>query len=313
MVSSIRSIGRQLCLPRTRIVCSIAVIILLSSLSASSVLAVEPILNLKVQNIVFAPADSVVTVEIMMNSVEDSVAGIEVFLQMSDPFQLRFHESDPLDLTGSVIEEWGYVSWTDFGSPGSAIQILGLWDFTAGGKRPLAIPPSDEPQLLFTLRTQLIDQMPDTLCNFEGTVIIAQYQTRFSDPCNPIADLIGYDTWIEYDSTFENCVEWDGDSCVAWADTIVEEIPHSAPNFELLNYQDGQYRILCYLCGDADGSGMVDIDDPVFLIAYIFGGGSAPDPLELADADFSGAVDIDDVVFLIAYIFAGGPEPCAVF
>jgi len=66
-----------------------------------------------------------------------------------------------------------------------------------------------------------------------------------------------------------------------------------------------------HLCGDADGSGEVDIDDVVYLIAYIFSGGPAPDPLEAGDADSSGAIDIDDVVYLIAYIFSGGPEPCA--
>jgi uncharacterized protein (TIGR02145 family) len=33
-----------------------------------------------------------------------------------------------------------------------------------------------------------------------------------------------------------------------------------------------------YVCGDADGSGGVDISDAVYLISYIFGGGPAPDP-----------------------------------
>jgi len=66
-----------------------------------------------------------------------------------------------------------------------------------------------------------------------------------------------------------------------------------------------------YICGDADASGAVDIDDVVYLIAYIFSGGPAPDPLEAGDADCSDSVDIDDVVYLIAYIFSGGPEPCA--
>ncbi len=33
-----------------------------------------------------------------------------------------------------------------------------------------------------------------------------------------------------------------------------------------------------YVCGDADDSGGIDIDDVVFLIAYIFSGGPAPDP-----------------------------------
>jgi len=65
-----------------------------------------------------------------------------------------------------------------------------------------------------------------------------------------------------------------------------------------------------WVCGDADGSGAVDIDDVVYLIAYIFSGGPAPDPEIKADGDCSGAVDIDDVVYVIAYIFSGGPAPC---
>jgi hypothetical protein len=66
-----------------------------------------------------------------------------------------------------------------------------------------------------------------------------------------------------------------------------------------------------WVCGDADASSEVDIDDVVFLIAYVFTGGPAPDPLESADADCSGDVDIDDIVYLIAHIFTAGPEPCA--
>jgi len=65
-----------------------------------------------------------------------------------------------------------------------------------------------------------------------------------------------------------------------------------------------------YICGDADGSGDVDIDDVVYLISYIFTGGPPPDPLAAGDADCSGDVDIDDVVYTIAYIFSGGNAPC---
>jgi hypothetical protein len=64
------------------------------------------------------------------------------------------------------------------------------------------------------------------------------------------------------------------------------------------------------VCGDADGSGFVDIDDVVYLINYIFGGGPPPIPMAcVGDADGSGFVDIDDVVYLINYIFGGGPPP----
>gem|GEM_PF-530216 len=64
------------------------------------------------------------------------------------------------------------------------------------------------------------------------------------------------------------------------------------------------------LCGDADGSVEVDIDDVVYIINYIFSGGPEPVPYESGDADCSGGIDIDDVVHLIGYIFSGGFDPC---
>jgi hypothetical protein len=63
-------------------------------------------------------------------------------------------------------------------------------------------------------------------------------------------------------------------------------------------------------CGDANGDATVDISDAVYLIAYIFSGGSAPSPLLAGDANCDSTVDISDVVYLIAYIFSGGSAPC---
>jgi hypothetical protein len=65
-----------------------------------------------------------------------------------------------------------------------------------------------------------------------------------------------------------------------------------------------------WACGDADASGEVDIDDVVYLIAYIFSGGPEPVPYESGDANCSSGVDIDDAVYLINYIFSGGNAPC---
>ncbi|MBU1318267.1 MAG: S8 family serine peptidase [candidate division Zixibacteria bacterium] len=62
--------------------------------------------------------------------------------------------------------------------------------------------------------------------------------------------------------------------------------------------------------GDANASDAVDIDDIIYLIAYIFTGGPAPVPLVCcADSDGSCSVDLDDVVYTIAYVFTGGPQP----
>jgi PKD repeat protein len=66
-----------------------------------------------------------------------------------------------------------------------------------------------------------------------------------------------------------------------------------------------------FICGDANGDATVDISDAVYLIAYIFSGGSPPEPLIAGDANCDATVDISDVVYLISYIFSGGAAPCA--
>lgn len=64
-----------------------------------------------------------------------------------------------------------------------------------------------------------------------------------------------------------------------------------------------------YICGDADGSGDVDVDDVVIMLQCIFVD-CLGTPIEQLDTDCSGDFDIDDVVYLILYIFAGGNAPC---
>jgi hypothetical protein len=66
-----------------------------------------------------------------------------------------------------------------------------------------------------------------------------------------------------------------------------------------------------YVCGDADGSNVVNISDAVFLMAYIFGGGPAPVPPAAGDPNCDGSINISDAVALIAYIFGGGEAPCS--
>jgi C1A family cysteine protease/putative hemolysin len=104
-----------------------------------------------------------------------------------------------------------------------------------------------------------------------------------------------------------------GDDSASAIVTIELEDSSDPPMFDTIAVKFTVYRYLPqppYLCGDADGSEAVDIDDVVYLIAYIFSGGPAPDPIESGDADCSGEIDIDDVVYLISYIFTGGPAPC---
>jgi hypothetical protein len=70
------------------------------------------------------------------------------------------------------------------------------------------------------------------------------------------------------------------------------------------------YECVSFQCGDANGDENADIGDAVFLIAYVFNGGPAPDQLEAGDANCDGSVNVADAVYVINYVFSGGPEPC---
>jgi len=65
-----------------------------------------------------------------------------------------------------------------------------------------------------------------------------------------------------------------------------------------------------FIRGDANGDGVINVNDVVYLINYLFIGGPAPNPLQAGDANSDGLVNVNDVVYLINYLFIGGPPPC---
>jgi hypothetical protein len=72
-----------------------------------------------------------------------------------------------------------------------------------------------------------------------------------------------------------------------------------------------EIRVVCHpLLGDANGDGVIDIADVVYLLNYLFVGGPAPVPcLEAGDATCDGIVDVSDIVYLLNYLFVHGPAP----
>ena len=63
-------------------------------------------------------------------------------------------------------------------------------------------------------------------------------------------------------------------------------------------------------CGDADGSGNINIADIVYMVNYIFKNGPPPQDASGGDVDCDQSVTIADVVYFINYIFRGGLPPC---
>jgi aminopeptidase N len=88
------------------------------------------------------------------------------------------------------------------------------------------------------------------------------------------------------------CVDSDTPPVVRQRNYVVEVLDSSPP-----------------LSGDANGNGVINVSDVVFLINYIFSSGPAPNPLAVGDADCSGSINISDAVRLVNYIFSGGAAP----
>lgn len=62
--------------------------------------------------------------------------------------------------------------------------------------------------------------------------------------------------------------------------------------------------------GDADGFLGVNVADALFLIKYIFLGGSAPVCIAHADVNSDDQITVGDVVYIVRYIFVmGAPAP----
>jgi hypothetical protein len=61
--------------------------------------------------------------------------------------------------------------------------------------------------------------------------------------------------------------------------------------------------------GDANGDGIINVGDIVYLVSYLYKNGPAPSPVDAGDCNCDEIVNVGDVVFLVSYLYKGGPEP----
>jgi hypothetical protein len=64
-----------------------------------------------------------------------------------------------------------------------------------------------------------------------------------------------------------------------------------------------------YLRGDANGDGIIDLADIVYLINYLYKDGPAPVSPAAGDANCDSIVDLADIIYLINYLYRGGAAP----
>ncbi|HZN57370.1 MAG TPA: dockerin type I repeat-containing protein [Planctomycetota bacterium] len=64
-----------------------------------------------------------------------------------------------------------------------------------------------------------------------------------------------------------------------------------------------------FVRGDTNNDGKVNIADCVFLLNYLFTGGSKTACYEVGDVNDDKGQDISDAVYLLRYLFLGGADP----
>jgi len=64
-----------------------------------------------------------------------------------------------------------------------------------------------------------------------------------------------------------------------------------------------------FIVGDVNHSGGINVVDITYLVAYLFQGGAAPNPMASGDCNCGGSVNVVDLTMIVAYLFSGGPQP----
>jgi hypothetical protein len=72
-------------------------------------------------------------------------------------------------------------------------------------------------------------------------------------------------------------------------------------------------QVTVFIRADADGSTMINLNDSLATLDYLFQNGAAPSCLDRMDANDDSVVDISDPLYTIFYLFEEGPLPPAPF
>jgi hypothetical protein len=164
------------------------------------------------------------------------------------------------------------------------------------------------------------NQPPDPfslLSPTDGESVCSPLTLDWQTPYDPnFGDQIRYDFYL---STVAN---FDPDSTTIYDSLVISRLTtnldirmyyywkvRAYDNWGAERWSNQNWSFYVSLRGDANGDGMINIADVVYLLNYLFTGGLPPDPLEAGDVTCDGLVNIADVVYLLNYLFTGGPPP----
>lgn len=63
------------------------------------------------------------------------------------------------------------------------------------------------------------------------------------------------------------------------------------------------------IAGDVNANGLVNLVDIIFLVNFVFKGGTEPNPTCRGDANGNSSVNLTDIIYLVNFVFKGGQAP----
>jgi hypothetical protein len=177
-----------------------------------------------------------------------------------------------------------------------------VWSFSVGD-----ITPPDVPTLLAPADSSIVSAYtPKFFWSKETKRSPVFYTLQVADDTLFSPGPESYEYTNIYDTSFA-LPDTLGDSTIYfWRVKALDEAGHESG----WQAHPFQFTALRFKCGDANGDGMINSADVVYLINYLFVAGPTPIPrLEAGDVNCDGAVNSADVVYLINYLFVAGPPP----
>ncbi len=223
------------------------------------------------------------------------------------------------DVSGTLSENWEYVSSRSIGGNGHDLKIVAQANtlappYTQGigypqvGEIPMVKILADIYEISDTLtgedRQCRIFIQADNLDNFS-----------FSDEDG---NAIGVVTDTLLDTSWFNCQGWYNDSCISWLEVGVgpadsmfccDTLLSGHLDTSLVKITHGTLTVLVGMCGDVNCNTMINLLDVTYLIAYLYQGGPAPCSEWAANVNGDAGINILDITYLIGYLYMGGPAP----
>jgi hypothetical protein len=226
-------------------------------------------------------------------------------LAPGDSLDYSIFATDP-DCDGSELQ-YSFLDCPSWCAPAGA-TIVGRVEcnYSDTSFKAIAFDGTLADTLIVLLFVDLSNQAPQILDDFDSVLVRNRkafaYCPAIDDPDDSTHAIIysDYPAW-----------------CHVQNDSLIGIAPDSASASEVnlivkdyCNSDQFQFRLMVYLCGDANADHEIDVSDAVWIINYVFVTNGSPLPYDAGDANCDLYVDISDAIWIINHVFLAGPRPC---